>query len=196
VSERKGGKVAMSLALNKEFKSLVHKLVVVDMAPKSGKLSEPIPTAIQAYIDLNARLQKQRGASHAHELTTSAKVKKELEGYIKQDDKALVGFLAQNFIFDHHQVGKTNVRLRIDIDSIAKSIDNLAQFPAASTGQIFEGPTLFVYGTLSNYVTQETYPLIEQLFPNVKFCPVPLGHWVHAENPVMFAKHVSAFIHS
>jgi pimeloyl-ACP methyl ester carboxylesterase len=48
----------------------------------------------------------------------------------------------------------------------------------------FEGPTLFVRGEKSAYVTDADWPEIRKHFPNaIKHLVAGAGHWVPAENP-------------
>ncbi len=56
----------------------------------------------------------------------------------------------------------------------------------SGTGK-FNGPTLFLKGELSNYITEEDEADIKAFFPQVIFETIPrAGHWVHSENPEDF----------
>jgi pimeloyl-ACP methyl ester carboxylesterase len=59
----------------------------------------------------------------------------------------------------------------------------------------YEGPTLFVGGSKSDYVTPEAEPAIRRHFPTAEVRMVPgVGHWLHAERPDEFAQIVETFI--
>ena len=44
----------------------------------------------------------------------------------------------------------------------------------------FHRPTLFVYGTRSDYVNEQMRPQIQGLFPLAELRGLPTGHWVHS----------------
>ena len=59
----------------------------------------------------------------------------------------------------------------------------------------FEGPALFIRGALSDYLGDEDFPLIEELFPEAELETIAeAGHWVHAEAPEAFVRTVSNFL--
>ena len=54
-------------------------------------------------------------------------------------------------------------------------------------GEVFPGPTLFVGGWKSEYLSRSHHDDIRELFPKARFEYVPgAGHWVHAEKPKEF----------
>jgi pimeloyl-ACP methyl ester carboxylesterase len=59
----------------------------------------------------------------------------------------------------------------------------------------FDGPTLFLTGGKSDYVTEAHWPRIAALFPRLERVAVPdAGHWLHAEAPEAFCTAVEAFL--
>ena len=59
----------------------------------------------------------------------------------------------------------------------------------------FDGPTLFLTGGNSAYVTPEDRPMIKSLFPAARFAKLPdAGHWLHAEKPREFEAAVRVFL--
>lgn len=58
----------------------------------------------------------------------------------------------------------------------------------------FERPTLFVRGTKSHYVADETLPAIGQFFPRFELRDVVAGHWVISENPSAFREGKSSLL--
>lgn len=76
---------------------------------------------------------------------------------------------------------------RVPIDILAKSLDAMMDFPYTNPDEIrYEGPTLFVRGTRSHYVADETLPIIGRFFPRFELRDIEAGHWVISENPEMF----------
>ena len=63
----------------------------------------------------------------------------------------------------------------------------MADFPFnESDGVKYDGPTLFVRGTKSRYVSDDTIPAIKKFFPNAQIADVEAGHWLISENPEAF----------
>lgn len=59
----------------------------------------------------------------------------------------------------------------------------MADFPFKDPDSArYEGPTLFIRGTKSHYVADESLPLIGQFFPMFRVEDVESGHWVVSEN--------------
>ena len=84
---------------------------------------------------------------------------------------------------------------RIPLSTLAKSLDNMADFPYKNPDDArFEKPTLFVRGTKSHYVPDETLPIIGRFFPMFEVADVDAGHWVISENPEGFRKVVVEFL--
>lgn len=68
----------------------------------------------------------------------------------------------------------------------------MADFPfSESDGVTYEGPTLFVRGTKSKYVSDDTVPAIKKYFPNAQIADVEAGHWLISENPEGFRQGIS-----
>ena len=63
----------------------------------------------------------------------------------------------------------------------------MADFPFKESDNLqYTGPTLFVRGTKSGYVSDDTVPAIKKFFPNAKIADVEAGHWLISENPEAF----------
>lgn len=70
---------------------------------------------------------------------------------------------------------------------LGESLDNMADFPfTEADGLKYQGPTLFVRGTKSQYVSLDTIPAIKTFFPNAQIADVDAGHWLISENPEAF----------
>jgi Predicted hydrolases or acyltransferases (alpha/beta hydrolase superfamily) len=63
----------------------------------------------------------------------------------------------------------------------------MSDFPWHEPGEVqYDGPTLFVRGTKSHYVLDETIPAIKKFFPNAEIADIEAGHWVISEKPEAF----------
>jgi esterase len=159
-----GGKVAMRLALTRA--GLVERLIVVDVAPVAyAHTFGPFVEAMQQ-VDLAAVRQR-------------ADADVQLERMIS--DPVIRGFLLQNLV-------KTDAGYawRVNLDALAANMPELLGFPDPGDA-VYPGPTLFVAGGRSRYITAEHRPPIERLFPHAEHAVIEgAGHWVHAERPAEF----------
>jgi esterase len=82
---------------------------------------------------------------------------------------------------------------RINLPVLKSNYDRLREAPASDG--VFEGPTLFVKGALSNYITEKHREAILARFPNAKTKVIMhTGHWLHAEKPQTFYRIVRGFL--
>lgn len=78
-------------------------------------------------------------------------------------------------------------RFRIPVNYLAAALDNMADFPFKNPDEArWSGPTLFVRGTKSHYVADETLPIIGRFFPRFELVDIESGHWVISEKPQDF----------
>tara|TARA_B100000676_G_C18026947_1_gene816202 strand:+ start:746 stop:1546 length:801 start_codon:yes stop_codon:yes gene_type:complete len=155
-----GGKVAMTLAL--QHRIPLGGLVIVDIAPTAYSHSHaPLAEAMKK-LDLNA-IQSRRDAETR------------LEQAIPE--KALRQFLLQNLRSTSH-----GLSWRINLDVIHRQMEALTGFDIAP-GQC-DVPSLFIYGTQSDYVTPQATSTILKRFPKARLLAVEgAGHWLHAQKP-------------
>jgi esterase len=82
---------------------------------------------------------------------------------------------------------------RFNLNVFNKKINEIGK--ALQSDMIFEKPTLFIRGGNSNYIQDIDFENIKKHFPNSSFETIPnVGHWLHAENPVMFYELASDFL--
>jgi esterase len=166
-----GGKTAMYFA--QQYPELLDKLVVVDMgAKKYPPHHQQIFDALLA-VDLNV-----------------VKMRKEAEAIISShfNDAAVVQFLLKNLYWDENQ----NLAWRMNLPLLIRDIDNILQ--AVLQKKCFT-PALFIRGGKSNYIMNQDWQEILELFPNATLETLEnAGHWVHAEAPKEFHNLVNEFI--
>ena len=81
-----------------------------------------------------------------------------------------------------------------NLDLLHASLRQIGGFPDL-TGSTFDGPTLWVGGSESGYITDEAEPTMRELFPVTRRVTVKgSGHWVHSEKPQEFASILQAFL--
>jgi pimeloyl-ACP methyl ester carboxylesterase len=171
-----GGKVAMQMALRHGGR--VDRLIVVDIAPVSYPRREHLSliTAMQA-ADVAAASRR-------------SEVERQLEAGI--ETPMLRKFLAQNLVNDTASGG---FRWQINLDVLARRLDDLMDFPLAPEMEPYGGPTFFLAGGASDYLRPEHEAAIARLFPDHAIHRIDaVGHWLHAEVPGVFTEHVLDFL--
>jgi pimeloyl-ACP methyl ester carboxylesterase len=166
-----GGKVAMQFAaLQPEW---LDKLVVVDISPRQY-FSEHTPL-MDAMMALNLDQYSSR---------------KEVDEALADDieDPGVRQFLLMNL-----QTSDTGLYWRINLPGLKANYRNL--MAPVCEQETLSMPSLFVYGALSEYVTEDDRQLIQQHFTAAAFSAIDkAGHWVHAEKPQRFKQVVEEFL--
>ena len=167
-----GGKVAMELALT--HPSTVSKLIVADIAPK------PYPPHHNEIFDALQRID-----------LATLKSRREADEQLKNriDRPEVRGFLVKSLYRQDNKQFNWRFNLPVLIDQYA----HLAAAP--SHRGPFTGPTLFIKGGTSDYITQGDEKVIHQYFPAAQFKLIQnAGHWLHAEKPEVFTHIVRKFL--
>jgi esterase len=77
---------------------------------------------------------------------------------------------------------------------LAQALPAILGFPDPG-GRAFPGPTLFIYGSRSDYVAGPGLARIRELFPLARLRAIPnAGHWVYADQPEPFAAALAEFL--
>ena len=165
-----GGKTSMVLALG--HPEMVRKLVVADIAPVPyGHTQAPLIAAMRR-VDLSV-VNSRRDADE------------QLVPYVPEASTR--AFLLQSLDVKAR-------RWRLNLDVLDDEMVRIMGFPELSAAS-FAGPTLFLTGAESDYVTRDHRPGIKALFPQARFAKIPqAGHWLHAENPRAFEAAVRVFL--
>ncbi|KAJ7506598.1 Alpha/Beta hydrolase protein, partial [Mycena galericulata] len=154
-----GGKVAMTVALSSLPASTLSKLIVVDIAPARGELSDEFKSYISAMKKIEAAKVSNR--KEANQI---------LQEYEKNPD--VRAFLLTNLI--QHPNGS---HFRIPVDLIGDSIGELGSFPFNPEETQWKGETLFIKGSKSKYINRHNIPLAEQFFPAMSVEELETNHW-------------------
>ncbi len=164
-----GGKAAMALALTRPDR--LRKMVVADIAPVTyAHTQQPMIDAMRA-VELD-RVESRRDAD--------AQLAERI------DDAGVRTFLLQSLNVKER-------RWRLNLDVLEREMSRIVGFPELDG--VFEGPTLFLTGAESTYVTAEHRSRIRSLFPLARFVRIPgSGHWLHADRPRAFEAAVTAFL--
>ncbi len=171
VGHSMGGKAAMLLALTAP--DLVGRMVVADIAPVAYTHTQlPLVQAMRA-LDLSGLSARPEADARLHAAVP---------------DDATRAFLLQSL-----DLRSDPPRWRLNLPVLGRAMDTITGWPAVA-GR-FDGPVLFLSGSLSHYVRPEHRAAIKSLFPNAKFAKLPgAGHWLHAEKPREFEATLRVFL--
>ena len=168
-----GGKTAMTLALSAPER--VRWMIVADIAPG------PSPSDHRPILEALGALALDSLASRAAADAALAR---------SVPDPGLRQFLLQNLVR-----GDGGLRWRIDLEAIAEALPDLTGFPSTAPGAVYRGPTLFLRGERSDYLTARHEPRIRALFPSASVDTIAdAGHWLHAEQPAAVTDRIARFI--
>jgi len=169
-----GGKVAMTYAL--ENPARVKKLVVIDISPR--KYPERIT---------HTQVISQMMSINLDQISSRGEVEKILDSRIP--DARIRMFILKNLYYKLH--GK--LAWRLNLEAINQSMDLL--FDGIQSESSYPGPTLFVRGGKSDYITDADIPLIKTLFPEVIIKNISgASHWIHADAPEELCFLLSSFL--
>ncbi|KAM5180763.1 sn-1-specific diacylglycerol lipase ABHD11 [Mantella aurantiaca] len=172
-----GGKTAMTLALQEP--QLVERLVSVDISPSPTAPQSGFPMFIKAMQ--NIQLEGKMPRSTARRLA-----EKQLSATVQE--AAVRQFLLTNLVQENE-----SFKWRVNLEAIANHLQDLLDFPEFQDP--YPGPTLFLGGANSPYISSENYADIERLFPcsNIEYIE-GAGHWVHAERTQDFINAICTFL--
>jgi esterase len=166
-----GGKAAMNFAL--AHPDMLSKLIVVDISPREYNLEH--------YTILEGLK-----AIPVDSLTSRNEADEILAGYVSDPD-------VRQFLLKNLQRKSTGgFSWKINLPVIDEKLSNIGvdlQYP----GQ-FTKPTLFIRGAKSNYVRDEDWKRITEIFPGAELETMDTGHWVQAEQPQAFAEKVMQWL--
>ncbi|XP_056414511.1 protein ABHD11 [Hyla sarda] len=174
-----GGKTAMTLALQQPH--MVERLISVDISPSTTSPQTGFPQYIKAMQ--NVRLEGEMPRSTARRLA-----EEQLNAIVKEP--SVRQFLLTNLLQENG-----HFKWRVNLEAISNHLQDVLDFPEFHSS--YSGPTLFLGGANSPYISSENYPDIERLFPcaNVEYIQ-GAGHWVHAEKTQDFLNAICNFVES
>jgi len=160
-----GGKLAMQFAFDSAH--LVHKLVVIDIAPVKYSNSDNMEV-IRSLKSVPVKDIKRR---------------EEADGFLKHSisDPFVRGFLLQNLVQDPSD---NSFKWRVNLNTLEKCLGEIMGH--TFDDQQFVGETFFIRGTNSPFVQPSYYPLIKQMFPHSEVKEVKGSHYLHSENRAEF----------
>lgn len=172
-----GAKIIMTMALRNP--DCCANIIPVDNAPVDAALSSDFPKYAQGMRSVEAARPKSMKEADAL-----------LQPYA--NDLPVRQFLLTNLTRDEPGAP---LRFRIPIPILSRALDDMADFPFTNPDERrFNKPALFVRGTRSHYVSDETLPIVGRFFPRFQLVDVDCGHWVISERPTEFVDAVVEFL--
>lgn len=170
-----GGKVAMTLAL--KYPDRVASLCVVDIAPVTYSGTAMHLAIMETMMNLD--FEKVTDLPNARKF-----LKDNIPCAMTRE------FIMTNLVQYKTEGGLQRMRWKVNIEALKNGVvqGDLARFPGAESS-IYDGPTLFVRGGKSQYITDKHYASIAEIFPNSNVQTIEgAGHWVHHEKQDEFVR--------
>jgi len=167
-----GGKTAMYYAA--KYSNRVEKMVIADIAPKY-------------YPPHHQQILKGLSALDFNTISSRLQADEALSTFVTE--KGVRQFLLKNLYWET----KDRLGLRANISVLSQKAEAVGE--ALPSSYLFHGPTLFLKGEKSDYITDEDSSLLKQHFPYTTLETIQnAGHWLHAENPVQFYEITRRFL--
>jgi pimeloyl-ACP methyl ester carboxylesterase len=171
-----GGKVAMLVALSNP--DLLNKLIVVDVSPRK------YPQNTEHLQLLNAMLTTDLSITHSR-----SDVENQMKEKIK--NQRLRQFILKNIYWND----KDQLDWRLNLPVLKANLSLM--FGGVETEKLFNKPTLFIRGGLSNHIREDDLDTIRKNFPEAVIKTLKsAGHWVHADAPEEFYRTVMDFLNT
>jgi len=171
VGHSMGGKVAMEFAL--QHNTRVSSLVIADIAP----------------VEYTNRHSDVFNALHAVDLPNISSRAQALTTVVEHGiDQGTAMFLLKNLAKNDD-----GFYWRCNLNALKTSYPKIIGGMTQSLK--YDGPTLFIKGELSDYITSDHKSQIGHHFPSASLKVIQgTGHWLHAEKPASFNKIVNDFL--
>jgi len=167
-----GGKVAMTCVFM--YPEAFRRLVVADIAPRSYRAEHTDILAALKVLQPADLKSRDEAASVLAEYISSSRVRQ---------------FLLKNL----HRRKDGGFEWRMNVRAIQRAYDELRSWPSFGSAT-FPEPTLLIWGTRSDYVTDEDRDAFIESFPLARFASIDAGHWLHADEPDEFFQIVDSFL--
>lgn len=168
-----GGKVAMQMALT-EHHGTLEKLIIVDIAPRAYQAHHG--DIFQALNQVDLSQQKDRRSVDAA-----------LKNHIENTG------IRQFILKSLYRKDDGQLAWRFNLEVLQSDYQAIAEAPEFNTR--YQGPTLFIKGMNSDYITRDDQPAIMERFPNAEAKLIEgAGHWPHAEKPSAFLRILEGFL--
>jgi esterase len=172
VGHSMGGKTAMYFASQEP--SYLASLIAVDIATKS-------------YPPHHQEIFKAHNVVNPDTLTSRNEAVSRISEVIS--DKSIQQFLLKNL----ERTTQNTFRWKHNLSVIESNIEKIGD--RLPDNYLFNGPTIFMRGSLSDYIKDEDESVIKSHFPKAEVRRIEnAGHWIHADQPGKFVETVLSFL--
>ena len=169
-----GGKTAMFFGV--KYAEYLASLVIVDIAPRY-------------YPPHHQEILKGFKAVDPSTLSSRDQAVQRISTVIKHP--GIQQFLLKNL----QREGQDTFSWKHNLPAIERNIVNIGMEIPQNLS--FLGPSLFIAGSLSNYISESDIVDIKNHFPDAEIITISgAGHWVHAEKPAEIVETINEFINS
>ncbi|PIK49401.1 putative alpha/beta hydrolase domain-containing protein 11 isoform X2 [Apostichopus japonicus] len=174
-----GGRTAMTLALTKP--EMVGELVCIDISPVHHRTNSEVLSFLLA-------MKKLEIPKHLN--------LREARGYASEQFSSLIPNKSiRDFILTNLTMKDGEMTWRVNVNAILKNFRELGRIPKGLPP--FRGQTLFIGGSLSDYIKAEDLEDITQHFPRSEVKMIEgASHWVHYDKPRELLSLVTEFLNS
>lgn len=177
-----GGKLAMNFAL--KYPNKLEKLIVVDVAPRSYM------SGYSKHFEFHKKVVSKMNALDLSKISSRKDAEQQLIEVAASE--RVVRFLLKNLKKEKNGSYKWKLNIAAIYRNLHYLIDGVG---GVGNEAVIEIPSLFIKGSLSDYITDNDEKEIGNMFPNLTFRTIDgAGHWVHAEKMDEFVKIVSEFV--
>ncbi|CAD5121364.1 DgyrCDS9887 [Dimorphilus gyrociliatus] len=178
-----GGKVAMTIAL--KYSIPLSSLIIADVSPLKNET--------RGSVELRRLIEIMKGIdlSKSNAVNVS-EFRTKVMDYIKPriSDEMLRAFILSNL---REKSDKSSYEFSFNLNAIDNNLDAL--YSSQDFDAKYEGSTLFIAGSNSDYVTEKHVPTINKLFPaNEIYHIKDAGHWLHYDKPKEFLLKITEFL--
>lgn len=181
-----GGKVAMNFAA--DYPERIERLIIADIAPKDYK---PLNENSQYYLHLNILL------AMVEIDFTQMDTREDIFNYLaeKIDNRIIIQFLTKNLIKDKPtKLFKWKLNPKALYNYLDEIVSGVNKNWFSGIIPITAYPVKFIKGARSNYILEEDFALIKEIYPDANIVTIPnSGHWLHAEQPKLFLKAITQY---
>lgn len=166
-----GGKTVMQYAAF--HPDSIEKLIVADIGPKH-------------YPPHHQQILTGLEAIPVHSLKSREEADEILQGYVEESG-------TRTFLLKNLARTPDGFKWKMNLPVLSQKIEEVGE-PLHHRLEI-EVETLFLRGGKSNYILDEDFDEIREIFPNSTFDTIEgAGHWLHAERPEVFFEKVMSFL--
>ena len=168
-----GGKAAMALALT--HPEQLAGVIIADIAPVAyAHTHQPYIQAMRA-MDLAGIERRSQADPQLADVIPEAPLR---------------AFILQNLVIEEKKA-----RWRLNLKALDEGMPDLIGWDSALDQSPFSGPSFFLHGGASEYMTPLLEPRVREVFPNAQVDHIPgAGHWLHAEKPTEFLEKISGWL--